>query len=197
MAESFTTTGNDNLDADIDARADDVPADEWTGFHRIEKGLFEDKSLTGLATYGDGLVANVQQAADARPTGLTYQPAELANGAVELLDEVVQDQDHRRGGAVLAHRHARLRRPTSRAPSRRSPNLQPGLAKIDPALATTVATGFTALDTLLDKYRSTDRRIGLRPLQHADRRRQDRSSAQALQAVSRAAVDRWPARSSD
>jgi iron uptake system component EfeO len=46
VAESFAV-GDDNLDADIDAREGDVPAAQWKGFHFIEKALFEDNTLTG------------------------------------------------------------------------------------------------------------------------------------------------------
>ena len=88
---------------------------------------------TGLAALGDGLVTNVKKL-QTLTTGLTYKPFELANGAQELLDEVAESQDHRRGGAVLAHRPARLRRPTTRAPSRRSRTSSPALRKIDAAL---------------------------------------------------------------
>ena len=66
--------------------------------------------------------------------GLTYQPAELANGAVELLDEVAKRKITGEEEALLAHRPARLRRPTSKALQQAFAYLEPGLAKIDPAL---------------------------------------------------------------
>ena len=44
VAEAFG-----DLDPEIDARANDVPADAWTGFHRIEKALWVDRSLAGMA----------------------------------------------------------------------------------------------------------------------------------------------------
>ncbi len=91
VAESFTI-GSDDLDAAIDARADDgVTADQLTGYHRIEYGLFQVKSLDGLGPVGDELVANIAKL-QKLTTGLTYQPAELANGAVDLLDEVGQSK---------------------------------------------------------------------------------------------------------
>ena len=55
VAESFVI-GTDSIDADIDARADTVPAAQWRGFHRIEKALFQQKTLRGTAAYGDELV---------------------------------------------------------------------------------------------------------------------------------------------
>ncbi|HWG22943.1 FTR1 family protein [Actinospica sp.] len=77
VAESFTV-GSDNLDSDIDARIDDVPASQWEGFHRIEKGLFQEKSLSGLSSYGSGLLANVEKL-QTLTDGLTYKPFGLAN----------------------------------------------------------------------------------------------------------------------
>jgi iron uptake system component EfeO len=157
VAESFTS-GTDNLDSDIDARADDVPADQWTGFHRIEKGLFVDQSLTGLGTYGDGLVANVKKL-QTLTTGLTYQPAELANGAVDLLDEVskskITGEEERYSHIDLLDFQANVE-----GAEQAFANLQAGLQKIDPTLTTTVSSAFSALDTLLDKYRTTSNASG-------------------------------------
>src|SRR6185312_15217372 len=86
VAESFTV-GDDNLDADIDAREGDVPDDEWSGFHVIEKGLFATGSLAGLDTVADTLLENVKKL-QGLVEDLDFQPAELANGAMELMDEV-------------------------------------------------------------------------------------------------------------
>jgi iron uptake system component EfeO len=157
VAESFTS-GTDNLDSDIDAREDDVPADQWTGFHRIEKGLFVDQSLTGLGAYGDGLVANVKKL-QTLTTGLTYQPAELANGAVDLLDEVAQSkitgEEERYSHIDMLDFQANVE-----GAEQAFANLQDGLQKIDPTLTATVGSAFTALDTLLDKYRTTSNASG-------------------------------------
>src|SRR5262249_56733739 len=56
VAESFGT-----LDPDIDARVNDVEkGQKWTGFHRIEKALWEDNSTKGLGPIADKLLADVQ-----------------------------------------------------------------------------------------------------------------------------------------
>jgi iron uptake system component EfeO len=153
VAESFTTRGGIALDPAIDAREGDVPAAQWTGFHRIEKGLFRAKSTTGLATYGDGLLVNVQKL-HGLVEGLTYQPAELANGAVELLDEVsktkITGEEERYSHIDLLDFQSNVE-----GSEQAFANLQPALAKIDPALAKTVSDAFTDVDSMLDKYRST------------------------------------------
>jgi iron uptake system component EfeO len=83
VAESFG-----DLDPEIDARIDDVPDPaQWTGFHRIEKALWEDNTLAGMAPFADKLDADVKTL-QTRVTTLTFQPAQLANGAGELLNEV-------------------------------------------------------------------------------------------------------------
>jgi iron uptake system component EfeO len=83
VAESFG-----DLDPNIDARVDDVPDPaQWTGFHRIEKALWVDNSLAGMAPMADKLDADVATLKSKVATN-TYQPAELANGASDLLTEV-------------------------------------------------------------------------------------------------------------
>lgn len=83
VAESFG-----DLDPRIDARENDVAeGDKWTGFHRIEKTLWQDNSTEGLTPYADQLTADVEEL-QTKAKGLTYQPAELANGSTGLLDEV-------------------------------------------------------------------------------------------------------------
>jgi iron uptake system component EfeO len=82
VAESFG-----DLDPDIDAREGDVPAKKWTGFHKIEQALWVDGTTAGLATVTADLNENVQRLAALIPD-VELQPAAVANGAVELLNEV-------------------------------------------------------------------------------------------------------------
>ena len=151
VAESFTV-GSDNLDSDIDARADDVPASQWEGFHRIEQGLFQGKSLTSLSTYGAGLVANVKKL-QSLTTGLTYKAYELANGAQDLLDEVASSKIT---GEEERYSHIDLLdfQANDEGAEQAFAALQPALQKIDPTLTSTISQAFTALDTLVDTYRT-------------------------------------------
>jgi iron uptake system component EfeO len=151
VAESFTQ-GKNNLDANIDARAGDLPASQWTGFHPIEKGLFKTKSLKGLGTLGDGLVTNVKKL-QSLTSGLSYQPFELANGAQELLDEVSSSKIT---GEEERYSHIDLLdfQGNEEGAEQAFADLQPGLEKIDATLAGTISDNFAALSTVLDKYRS-------------------------------------------
>ncbi len=153
VAESFTV-GKEDLDADIDARADDIPAAQWKGFHRIEQGLFQAKSLSGLAEpYGAGLVTNVKKL-QSLTTGLTYKPFELANGAQELLDEVAGSKIT---GEEERYSHIDLLdfQGNDEGAEQAFASLQPGLEKIDPALTKSISTAFVALDQLVDSYRTS------------------------------------------
>ena len=83
MTESFG-----NLDPDIDARINDVKhEDEWEGFHRIERTLWEQNTTKGTDQYAKKLLANVETLQRKVKT-IKLQAAQLANGAVELMNEV-------------------------------------------------------------------------------------------------------------
>lgn len=179
VAESFTV-GKVDLDADIDARANDVPASRFMGFHRIEKGLFADKSLAGLAPYGDQLVANVKKLQNLT-SGLTYQPTELANGAQELLDEAASTKI---SGEEERYSHIDLLdlANNDEGAEQAFAQLAPVLAKTDPALTTKIQDAFAALDALVTTYRDPAEPSGYRTFEKvttADRR----AIAAAIKAV--------------
>jgi iron uptake system component EfeO len=153
VAESFVS-GTQNLDADIDARANDVPAAQWSGFHLIEKALFQTKSLAGLQKWGDKLVADCTTL-QAKAKTLTYTAPDLANGAQGLLDEVA-------GGKITGeeerYSHIDLLDMASNVEGSQQAfaDLQPALAKIDKGLGDSIEARFAGLDKILDGYRSTD-----------------------------------------
>ncbi|HWA66643.1 MAG TPA: iron uptake system protein EfeO [Mycobacteriales bacterium] len=170
VAESFTV-GKNNLDADIDARANDVPAADWKGFHPIEKGLFQDKSTKGLSSLAAGLVGNVEKL-QKLTNGLTYQPYELANGAQELLDEVaaskITGEEERYSHIDLLDIQANVE-----GAEQAFADLQPALTKIDASLTKTIAAYFTSLDNLLNTYRTGSNPSGFEyysALSQADKR---------------------------
>jgi iron uptake system component EfeO len=180
VAESFVN-GSQNLDADIDARANDVPPDKWYGYHRIEKGLFQDKRLTGLAAYGDKLVKDVTTL-KAKTAALTYTAPDLANGAQGLLDEIAATKIT---GEEERYSHIDMVDMANNVEGAEQAfaQLQPALRKIDANLAATIAARFTALDTVVDKYRTETNPSGYvlyTSLTDTDRRR----LAAAVKAVS-------------
>ncbi|MBC1372355.1 EfeM/EfeO family lipoprotein [Listeria booriae] len=82
IAESFG-----DLDPKLDARINDVDDQtEWTGFHRIEKALWQDNSLAGMDKYADRLVTD-SLALQAEVGKLQLEPKPMVAGAMELLNE--------------------------------------------------------------------------------------------------------------
>lgn len=150
VAESFG-----DLDPRIDARIDDVSdPGKWTGFHRIEKALWQDNSLAGMAPLADQLntdVADLQQ----RVATSTYQPAQLANGATELLNEVgakkVTGEEDRYSHTDLSDFQANL------SGSKKAFDLlAPALRQVDANLADTVTQDFAAVQAAIAPYRQAD-----------------------------------------
>jgi iron uptake system component EfeO len=83
VAESFG-----ELDPDIDARINDVEHEgEWEGFHRIERTLWKQNTTAGTRPYAKKLLGNVETL-QRRVKTIELQGAQLANGAVELMNEV-------------------------------------------------------------------------------------------------------------
>ena len=63
------------------------PRPSWTGFHRIEQILWQKNATAGTEGYAKKLLADVTTL-DTKVKKLSYQAPQLANGAVELLNEV-------------------------------------------------------------------------------------------------------------
>jgi iron uptake system component EfeO len=148
VAESFG-----DLDPRIDARINDVadPA-SWTGFHRLEKALWVDGSVKGMAPVADQLKADVARLHQLVSTE-SYQPAQLANGASELLDEVatskVTGEEDRYSHTDLSDFEANVI-----GAKEAFEMLRPALDRRDPALGATIEDRFEAVITALAPYLS-------------------------------------------
>jgi iron uptake system component EfeO len=147
VAESFG-----DLDPRIDARVDDVddPA-QWTGFHRLEKALWADRSLAGMVPVADQLDTDIAEL-KTKVAGATYQPAQLANGATELLNEVASTKIT---GEEDRYSHTDLSDFTANIAGGKAAYdlLVPALQKIDPQLAGTVSQRFADVQDALNPYR--------------------------------------------
>jgi iron uptake system component EfeO len=82
VAESFG-----GLDPDIDAREGDVPPASFRGFHRIEKALWQENTTKGIRSVAAKLLADIKRL-QALVFTIKLAPAQIANGANELLTEV-------------------------------------------------------------------------------------------------------------
>ncbi|MCD9021476.1 iron uptake system protein EfeO [Cohnella silvisoli] len=82
IAESFG-----DLDPRIDARLADVEDEStWSGFHRIEKALWLDKSLAGQEKYADQLIKDTEELLQ-KVKSIELEPKAMVAGAMELLNE--------------------------------------------------------------------------------------------------------------
>jgi iron uptake system component EfeO len=150
VAESFG-----DLDPAIDMREDDVSDDNpFTGFHRIEKALWQENSLTDMGPVARDLLAKTQelQSLVNDPASFTIDPAQIANGAVELLDEVAQSkitgEEERYSRLDLLDMAANVE-----GSQKAFELLQPSLELIDAPLADTISGRFAALNSALAPYR--------------------------------------------
>jgi iron uptake system component EfeO len=163
VAESFG-----DLDPEIDARFGDVETTKWAGFHRIEKALWQDKSLVGMTPYADKLVTDVAKLVEAIPSA-KLQPAAIANGAVDLLGEVanskITGEEDRYSHTDLWDFEANV------AGVREAIDvLSPALRQRDPALLAKANTQFTAVLDALSKYKTADGYVDYSTVTKAQRR---------------------------
>lgn len=161
VAEAFG-----DLDPAIDARADDVPIDQVTGFHRIEKGLWVDNSTNGLAPVSAQLLKDVTRLHDESPT-LEMDALTIANGANELLGEVsaskVTGEEERYSHIDLVDFKANVEGAEAAFNAVRA-----ALDKRDKGLSDTVAQRFADVDATLAKYKKGDTYVTYTDLTDAD-----------------------------
>lgn len=173
VAESFG-----DLDPGIDARLDDAanPAG-WTGFHRIEKAMWQDKTLDGMNPIADKLDADMVTL-KTKVAGETYQTAQLANGAVELLNEV---STKKVTGEEDRYSHTDLWDFAANVDGARKcfELLQPAWAARDPDLAHRIEARFTDVADKLSKHRQGDGYVDYSTVAE-DRRRELADAVNAL-----------------
>ncbi|MBT1185886.1 iron uptake system protein EfeO [Streptomyces sp. CJ_13] len=153
VAESFG-----DIDPKVDVREDGLeagqdPAKDWTGWHRLEKSLFQDGKITDQdKKLADTLMADLtdwqKKVGQAEIT-----PTSMANGAKELLDEVatgkVTGEEERYSHTDLVDFKANVE-----GAQKAYELLKPTAEKNDPALVKQLDTQFSALGVLLDRYRA-------------------------------------------
>lgn len=164
VAESFG-----DLDARIDGRANDAASpDQFIGFHRIEQALWEAGSTAGMTPVAEQLVSDVGQLQTLVATA-TYQPAQLANGAAELVDEIgsskITGEEERYSHLDLLDFQANL------DGARQAISLlEPVLLTTDADLVATLDARFDDVQAALDRYRSGDGFVSYTALTQDDTR---------------------------
>jgi iron uptake system component EfeO len=151
VAESFG-----DLDPKIDSREDDErdPGVAWTGYHRLEKDLWVDGLKPDSSQVADQLVTDVKDL-QTRATTLQLTPAQLANGAKELLDEVatskITGEEDRYSHTNLWDFKANVEGSQAAVAA-----LRPVIDEKDPTLGPLLDERFAAVDKLLEGYRVGD-----------------------------------------
>ncbi|MCX4968979.1 cupredoxin domain-containing protein [Streptomyces sp. NBC_00654] len=148
VAESFG-----DIDPKVDVREDGLEdGQKWTGWHRLEKALWQDKKLgaeeKALAPVLHKDLVDWQN----RVGKAEITPTSMANGAKELLDEVatgkVTGEEERYSHTDLVDFKANVE-----GAQKSYELLKPIAVKNDAALTASLDKQFAALNTLLDKYR--------------------------------------------
>lgn len=149
VAESFG-----DIDPKVDLREDGLKSGEkWTGWHRLEKSLWQDKKITAEdKNLADQLITDLKDWQN-RVGKAEITPTSMANGAKELLDEVatgkVTGEEERYSHTDLVDFKANVE-----GAEKAYELLKPVAEENDAALVTELDKQFAALNTLLDKYRA-------------------------------------------
>ena len=150
VAESFG-----DLDPRIDGREEVIEEGmEFTGFHRLERDLWQDGLQPDTAAMADLLMSDVTEIVELAKS-VELNPLQLANGSKALLDEVavgkITGEEDRYSHTDLWDFRANVDGSQAAIAS-----LRPVLEERDPDLVATLDERFAALDTLLESHRVGD-----------------------------------------
>ncbi|RTL63090.1 MAG: peptidase M75 family protein [Pseudonocardiaceae bacterium] len=149
VAESFS-----DIDPKVDGRDDGEPGVPFTGYHRLEKDLWETGLQPDSAAMADALVADMKDLQN-RVKTLELTPVQLANGAKELLDEVatgkITGEEDRYSHTDLWDFKANVEGSQAAVAA-----LRPVIDEKDKALGPLLDERFAAVDALLEQYRVGD-----------------------------------------
>lgn len=148
VAEAFG-----DLDPKVDLREADLEeGQEWTGWHVIEKSLWDGGTTEGMTGYADDLITNLEDLVGRIPNAV-ITPTSMANGAKELLDEVATGKVT---GEEEAFSHTDLVDFKANVDGAQKvfELLEPTVTAKDADLASRLDQRFSALQDLLAKYGS-------------------------------------------
>ncbi|AFA72474.1 putative imelysin peptidase [Gordonia polyisoprenivorans VH2] len=182
-ASDCSTDNAVNLDVAIDARPDALgPGDTWQGFHVIEKQLWEAGNLDGMKPVAATLLTNVKDLQRlVNEPSFTVKPADIINGAGDLLDEV---STSKLTGEEEAYSHIDFvdMQANIEGSQQAFAIVKPALNEIDPQLTTTIQQAFDRVDSLIDSFRDPNGPGGFKPFNDVTEQ-QKRDMAAAIIAV--------------
>lgn len=149
IAELFS-----DLDKSIDVRADDFEKKEadpaFSGFHRLEYGLFAKNSTEGLGPIADRLIADIREL-EGRIKTLTVPPEKVVGGAAALIEEVaktkISGEEDRYSRTDLWDFHANVE-----GARKIHELLRPLTTREAPKLVKRIDANFSKVDKLLESY---------------------------------------------
>ncbi|MGI5525627.1 iron uptake system protein EfeO [Micromonospora sp. CA-259024] len=144
-----------DLDPKIDGREEVIEEGmEFTGFHRIEKDLWQSGDISKDGPIADRLLVDVKEIV-AKANAEKLSPLQLANGAKELLDEVasgkITGEEDRYSHTDLWDFAANLEGSKAAVSA-----LRPALEQRSPELVKQLDTEFANVEALLGKHRAGD-----------------------------------------
>jgi iron uptake system component EfeO len=158
-----------DLDPRIDAREDGVPADEWGGFHRIEKALWVEDTTGGMAPVAKQLQADVEEL-DEKVKTVDLDAVEVAIGANDLLAEVsgskITGEEERYSHIDLVDFEANVEGSLAAFEA-----VKPLLDETDADLSGEIEADFKMVFNSLEPYRTQDGFVSYTELTKADTRK--------------------------
>lgn len=150
IAESF-----DDLDPRIDARLADLTEEgktekDWSGFHKIEKILWEQNTTKGTKETAEQLLNDVKELRAKMPT-VEVTPELMITGAVDLLNEVstskVTGEEEIFSKTDLYDFKANIE-----GAEKIYEIFKPQLEKVNSSLSNEITSRFTSVNALLEKH---------------------------------------------
>lgn len=167
IAELFS-----DLDNSVDSRADDHEKKEadpsFTGFHRIEYGLYSQNSTANLAPLADKLMKDVLDL-QTRIQGLVFPPSKVVGGAAALMEEVAATKI---SGEEDRYSHTDLWDFQGNVDGAKKivTLFEPLIQKQDAVFAKKIDTNFATVDAILAKYKTANGYETYDKLSAADRK---------------------------
>ena len=154
VAEAFG-----DLDPKIDARLADMKEekkeDKWTGYHKIEKSLYQENKIDEMTKKDADQLLKDAKELDAKVDTLDITPKLMLQGSVDLLNEVSTSKIT---GEEEIYSHTDLYdfKANIEGAQKIYELFKPELEKKDKKLSSTIQDNFNKVNQLLDKYKNND-----------------------------------------
>lgn len=154
VAEAFG-----DLDPKIDARLADMKEekkeDKWTGYHKIEKSLYQKNTIDEMTKQDADQLLKDAKELDAKVDTLDITPKLMLQGSVDLLNEVSTSKIT---GEEEVYSHTDLYdfKANIEGAQKIYELFKSELEKKDKKLSSTIMDNFNKVNQLLDKYKNND-----------------------------------------